>query len=223
MKTSISVVIPAYNEAQRIAECIQAIKPQLLIGDEIIVVDNNSTDQTAQIAQSLGARVIVETQQGISHARNAGFAAAKNQIIARTDADTIVTANWLSTIRDYYANSSDAKSAIITGPVYVREVLPIKLGMHQGIAKRTIGHETLVGGNLAMLQDSWQIISPYLSNSDELAEDVEQAIIAHQHGVKIVFLPKMIVSTSGRRVFSNPIRAFKRWHQKLKNTKKLIK
>ncbi len=102
----ISLVIPAYNEEAFIGVCLEnAIKNSNGQLKEIIVVDNASTDRTAEIASSYpGVRVIHESRQGTSHARQTGAEEAKGEIIAYTDADTRMHAGWVETIRDTFAH-----------------------------------------------------------------------------------------------------------------------
>src|SRR3989304_2760272 len=98
-KFAISVVVPAYNEEQYISSCLAAISNQDFRSSyEIIVVDNSSEDRTAEIARSFGARVLTETRRTAAAARRRGFAEARGDIIATTDADTLVPTNWLSHI-----------------------------------------------------------------------------------------------------------------------------
>jgi glycosyltransferase involved in cell wall biosynthesis len=86
---NISIVIPVYNEAERIAACLESIAAQTVTPLEVIVVDNNSTDATVSIARSFPfVRVITAKCQGVIHARNRGFNAARGEIIGRIDADT---------------------------------------------------------------------------------------------------------------------------------------
>ncbi len=80
----ISVIIPAYNEEKGIAKTIEKIPKEVF---EIIVVDNNSTDKTAEVAKKLGAKVIRETKQGYGYALQKGFKEAKGDIIVTLDAD----------------------------------------------------------------------------------------------------------------------------------------
>jgi len=81
---SISVIIPCYNEEESIAQVIHAIPDGVL---EILVIDNNSTDRTAEIAREAGARVITEVQQGYGPALACGFRSAQGDIIATLDGD----------------------------------------------------------------------------------------------------------------------------------------
>ncbi len=81
---SISVVIPCYNEQNGIREVIGRIPKAV---DEIVVVDNNCTDATAQVARSLGARVVPERTPGYGAAYKAGFKAATGDVIVTLDGD----------------------------------------------------------------------------------------------------------------------------------------
>src|SRR3989344_7794863 len=96
----ISVVIPAFNEEKNIDKLIQSLLNQEEPADEIIVVDNNSTDHTDAIVKNYNVRILHEPKQGITHARNRGFDEAKYEIIARTDADTVLPTDWIRKIKN---------------------------------------------------------------------------------------------------------------------------
>ncbi len=80
----ISVIIPCYNEEKSIGKVIQKIPKSVF---EIIVVDNNSKDKSAEIAKNLGAKVVKETKQGYGAALKKGFKEAKGDIFVTLDAD----------------------------------------------------------------------------------------------------------------------------------------
>ncbi len=86
---SVSVVIPAYNEAARIAVAVESALGQTHPPDEVIVVDDGSTDGTGTVAAALGARVVRKPNGGLSSARNAGIRAARGDWIALLDADDL--------------------------------------------------------------------------------------------------------------------------------------
>jgi glycosyltransferase involved in cell wall biosynthesis len=81
---TISVVIPCYNEEEGLARVIPSL-PKLV--DEIIVVDNNSTDGTGEVARRLGARVVFESRMGYGAAYKAGLAAVNGEITVTMDGD----------------------------------------------------------------------------------------------------------------------------------------
>jgi len=114
----ISVVIPAYNEEQYLGHCLAALARQTYPADrfEVIVVDNGSTDATAEIARRHGARVVVEPHKGVARARQAGFEAARGAVIASTDADTVVPPFWVARIAEHFR--ADPALGAVYGPVY---------------------------------------------------------------------------------------------------------
>lgn len=91
----ISVIVPAWNEAQLLPACLASVqmafsaRPDL--GSELIVVDNNSTDATAEIAQAAGATVVFEARNQIARARNAGAAVATGDWLLFVDADSALS------------------------------------------------------------------------------------------------------------------------------------
>ena len=78
------MIIPCLNEEQGIGKILQAM-PEFV--DEVIVVDNNSTDRTAQVAQDLGAKVIREEVRGYGRSYKRGFAAATGDLMVTLDGD----------------------------------------------------------------------------------------------------------------------------------------
>jgi glycosyltransferase involved in cell wall biosynthesis len=101
MKTNktLSVVIPAYNEEEGIAAVLQQIPKAELntLGYEVevIVVNNNCTDRTEEIARAHGATVIFESKPGYGNAYKAGFANATGDIIVTGDADSTYPMDYI--------------------------------------------------------------------------------------------------------------------------------
>src|SRR2546423_802327 len=81
---SITVIIPFLNEEQGIRRVLKSM-PEFV--DEVIVVDNNSTDRTSEVAASLGAKVIREEVRGYGRSYKRGFAAATGDLIVTLDGD----------------------------------------------------------------------------------------------------------------------------------------
>lgn len=93
-----SIIIPAYNEEDYLANTLIALKEAMLqirLEGEIIVVDNNSNDDTAKIAKEHSVKVIFESINQISRARNAGARTAQGRYLIFVDADTIIPAALL--------------------------------------------------------------------------------------------------------------------------------
>ena len=88
---SVSVVIPCFNAAPFLKECLDSVLNQTRPADEIILVNDGSTDASLEIAESFGAKIKIISQlnQGVSSARNRGILAAKSEWIAIQDADDV--------------------------------------------------------------------------------------------------------------------------------------
>jgi len=97
-KPEISVIVPAWNEAKelpRTLSLLQGALGELGRAAEIVVVDNASTDGTADIARANGALVVPEAERRIARARNAGAATARGRFLIFVDADTHPSAELL--------------------------------------------------------------------------------------------------------------------------------
>jgi len=105
---SLSIVIPALNEEQGIAQTIRSIPVKKLremgFGVEIIVVDNGSIDQTLQVAETSGAKIVRESQKGYGRAYRAGFREVQGEIIATGDADSSYPFYDLPRLLDIFIN-----------------------------------------------------------------------------------------------------------------------
>jgi glycosyltransferase involved in cell wall biosynthesis len=84
---SASVIVCAYNEGRHISRCLQSIIPQLQAEDELVVVDDGSTDGTADLAWSLGVPVIRVPHRGPALARNAGAVVSSKEALVFVDGD----------------------------------------------------------------------------------------------------------------------------------------
>jgi len=113
----ISVVIPTYNEERNIERCLESLKKQTLprYKYEIIVVDGNSKDRTVELAKKYADKVIQQKSEGVGGARNDGVKIAKSELIATTDADTIVPNFWLKRIVNNFTKGGNI--VVVYGPM----------------------------------------------------------------------------------------------------------
>jgi len=98
MNPRISVIIPVYNGAATVADTLTALLAQTGVRDamEVLVIDNNSADNTVEIVRRFPVTLLRETRPGPSMARNTGLAAARGEVIVCLDADTLPTRRWLA-------------------------------------------------------------------------------------------------------------------------------
>ncbi|MDY7089251.1 MAG: glycosyltransferase family A protein [Actinomycetota bacterium] len=106
MSTPLWVIVPAYNEAARIGATLDALAAQTDTDFTLLVVDNNSTDETASIARGFRGPfptyVMIEREKGVGCAVDTGFRhaiAAGAQFLARTDADCLPAPGWVAAAR----------------------------------------------------------------------------------------------------------------------------
>lgn len=101
----VSIIIPTLNEEAYIGLCLAAIRQLSVAGGlltEVIVVDNGSSDNTTQICQDYGARVLLKNEGTISSLRNYGASSANGKLLAFLDADCIVPEDWLRKSLRYF-------------------------------------------------------------------------------------------------------------------------
>ncbi len=207
----VSVVIPAYNEEKYIAFCLNSLARQSVPPDEIIIVDNNCTDKTADIAGKFSnVRIVRENKQGMIFARNKGFNEAKGDIIARCDADTILPPDWIKKIK---ANFEERRIDALTGPLVFYES-PVKglffVKMYLNIMKYLQhGKEILNGPNMIITKKIWNKVKNKVCLDDKkVHEDIDLAIHILQVNGIIYRDNTLVIQESARRITSNPLSFF---------------
>ena len=134
----ISVVIPCYNEEEGIALVIDSLPPSV---DEVVVVDNNSTDRTAEVARERGARVVFEERKGYGAAYKAGLPAVTGEITVTMDGDGTYPVEQIEECIDYLLdNDLDFVSA---------SRFPLKDPKAMNLSNR-IGNWILTAGTLVL-------------------------------------------------------------------------
>lgn len=211
MNPRISIVIPVYNEEAQLAACLRTIARQRLKPYEVIVVDNNSTDRTAQVAQRFRfVKVITAKRQGVVHARDRGFNAARGDIIGRIDADTRLPADWTQQLTRIFANGSiDAVSGSMQyyDVPYRRLFSRIDLLLRRRAARLMRDEVFLQGANMALRKTAWKACKRHLCRRSGLHEDFDLAIHLSQAGRRVVFRQQLVASISARCV-NDDIRDF---------------
>lgn len=204
----VSVIIPVFNEETYISKCLESIFAQSELPDEVIVVDNNCTDKTVEIARKFPTvRVIKEKTQGMTPARNKGFNNAKYDIIARTDADTIVPKNWIREIKKHF--EKDSELVALSGPSRMYGVNALKEKayfrgeiLYFQMFKKIFKTDCLSGPNMAIRKIAWKKIKTEVCLVDTLVhEDIDLAIHAAHFGKVLIDLQDkgLAVNTSFRR------------------------
>lgn len=197
-----SVVIPAFNEEKFIAKTLESVLGQNFKNFELIVVNNNSTDKTAEIAKKFGVILLSEKNQGVAFARQKGFLNAKGEIIASTDADTILPKNWLSKIfkefeKDENLVAFGGSCNFYSGPISAKLASKFLLPFFLFLDKFFSGGWNLMGCNMAIKKEAFSKIGGFNTNL-KLNEDIEISSRLRKIG-KVILDPNFKVKISGRR------------------------
>lgn len=203
----LSVVIPAYNEERYLDACLRAIQAQSVMPDEVIVVDNNSTDKTALIAgQYPFVTVIREKKQGLRFARNAGMDAATGDLIGRIDADTIIGPKWCERALQLFANPAiDAATGACSYYDLPAERTSLRLDqLCRKLAFSLEGKPILYGSNMILRHQTWRHLRTKVCMKGSFFEDCDITIHLYEAGLKAVFDRRLVVGASARRLDDNP-------------------
>lgn len=205
-KFDVSVVIPAYNEEEAIGLCLDSLtKQKTKRSYEVIVVNNNSTDNTAHVAASfkkkLNLRLVIEKKKGRGMARFRGFEEAKAPIIFSTDADSILPPHW---IEDMASALESPDVVAVTTPCVIddtskknREIVKnANRALHE-LYMLINGHSMVYGYSFAVKKPIY-IKAGKINKDLKSLDDIEFGMRVSKYG-KITYLKSLHVTVSNRR------------------------
>ncbi len=206
---TLSIIIPVYNEESHLRNCLDSIAIQSVPPDEVIIVDNNSTDGSVKLAKSYPfVTVVSEKRQGVTFARNKGFSTAKGKIIGRIDAESILTVNWVKHARDLF---DDTEVMAVTGPLWYYD-MPFTtenyIAEHvfkAALYKYDKKFPFLNGNNMAIRRTAWDKVKKEVCNDQDIHEDMDLAVHLSLHNYKVVYDVQLKAGSSARRFDDNPI------------------
>lgn len=210
----ISLIIPAYNEERHLAACLDSIAGQTVPPYEVLIVDNNSTDETVAIARRYPfAKLLNESRQGLVFSRTRGLDAAAGDILVRIDADARLQPEWLQSLQRTLEQHPSA--AAITGrgifydtpwPKFLGQVQVLFFQYLQFPAMR--GH-TLWGANMAVRRDAWLAVRDDCHSRTDIDEDIDLSLQLQKHRLKIFYAPALRAAMSLRRDQTDPLKVAK--------------
>jgi glycosyltransferase involved in cell wall biosynthesis len=213
-KSKVSIVIPVYNEADNLAACLESIAQQTARPLEVIVVDNNSNDATAQIAARYPfVTLLHEPKQGVVHARNRGFNAARGEIIGRIDADSRLAPNWVSEVTNAFRNPA---LACASGTVRYHDmsfrhiVNRIDLTIRRWLAAQLDNEVAMQGANMALRRSVWLEVRGNTCDVSGMHEDFDLGIHIAKGGGRLAFVETMVASVGFRQI-SGSFHGFSRY------------
>ncbi len=193
----ISVVVCAHNAESTLADCLEGCTSLRYPDHEVIVVDDGSSDATAEIASRFDVRLVRTPNQGLSKARNTGIEESTGEIVAFTDADARPDPDWL----DYLARSFEASPhAAIGGPNIappgagpVAEAVANAPGgpVHVLLADDVAEH--IPGCNMAFKRDVLIAIGGFDPRFRVAGDDVDICWRLHASGYTLGFSPAAMV------------------------------
>lgn len=212
---SLSLVIPAYNEAGYVKACLDSVAAQTEMPDEVIVVDNNSTDATARIASRYPfVTLICEKRQGLRFSRNTGLDAARGDILGRIDADTQLGPDWVATARRSFERLG---TQAMTGPCYYHDMpftgVSHKLDtLFRGLIYRE-SEPVLYGSNMLVSREVWYSIRDEVCMDGEFFEDCDMTIHLQEQGYAVTYDKSLVVGVSARRLDDSPVTFYRNMSQ----------
>ncbi|KTS91425.1 glycosyl transferase family 2 [Microbacterium testaceum] len=200
----VSVVIPVRNDGPHLWRCLRALAAQTLAADEIVVVDNGSTDDSADIARATGARVVFCGERGIPAAASTGYDAARGELILRLDADSLPAPTWIASmvqaLADPEVDAVTGGAVFHDGPASRRVLMArVFLGTYNTFAFPALGHTPLWGSNMAFRRAAWEAVRDRVHLDPELHDDLD---LAYHLGVdhRIRYVPGRHMRVSSRTV-----------------------
>lgn len=202
----LSIVIPAFNEARLIEQCLQSIAVSIAanhksgFASEIIVVDNNSTDNTAELARQAGARVVFEPINQIGRARNTGAAHAVGDWLLFLDADSLLSPGLLTDI----VGAIESGKYVGCGSTLRMDGLPwwahLTLRIWTGAS---ILFRWAAGALVVCRRDAFQDVGGFDQNLyalDEIALSKQLKRWGQRRGLRFTILTRHPLETSSRKV-----------------------
>lgn len=217
-KLTLSVVVPVYNEVDQLPHCLDSLLAQSEDILEIIVVDNNSTDGSIELARNYASKytfikIVREKKQGLVPARNRGFLESSGDIIARIDADTRVCTGWAVAIKQYFVTRPAIQAISGETRYYDLPFERITAKLSDLIIRKynrlVAGFESLYGPNMALRSQTAKTLTKSTC-SGSINEDVDLTIHLREKNLLNGYSSSMLAYISGRRLKTSPLN-FYRW------------
>jgi glycosyltransferase involved in cell wall biosynthesis len=210
-----SIVIPVYNEENYLKDCLNSIAKQERMPDQVIVVNNNSTDRSVAIARQFSFVTIVnEPRQGQVFAQANGFDRATGDIIGRIDADSILPSDWVIKVSEIFEKNSEVVA--FTGGPWPYDMAHKRLAVtafrffNDYVTPWAAGHRLLYGTNCAFRAAAWPKVKPLLHMRRDIWEDYDLGFALAKFG-QIVWVPDIKAGCSFRK-FHEPFMFQLRYH-----------
>lgn len=199
----LTIIVPAYNEEEHIEKCLKSLSRQKNKNFELIIVDNNSTDNTIRIAKKYSRNIYIEKERGYHNAVRKGVLKANGDLIAACDADSIYPSNWTQKVYSTFHTNKDIIA--FYGSVKLHDVNKYTRKIYEKIFynfmvyMRYKGVDVCNGPNFVFKKNAYKKVGGYGSRVyDQAGVDIELGMRLKTVG-KMIFVPSIFVWTSLRR------------------------
>ncbi|MFE4464239.1 glycosyltransferase family 2 protein [Oerskovia sp. NPDC056781] len=200
----LTVVIPVKDDARHLERCLEAIARQTRSPHEVVVVDNASTDDSADVARRAGARLVVEPSPGIPAAASTGYDAVASGVIVRCDADTVPPPDWLERVHEAFA--ADPGLTALTGSGRFYDLPGLRARLAQLFYMRCYywgthaasGNVPLWGSNMAIRVDAWREVRHLVHRDDPHVHDDTDLSLQLGSEARVRYDGRLVVGVSGR-------------------------
>src|SRR5258708_8054339 len=219
----ISVLVPAYNEEKLLGSCLESLAVQNPLPDEIVIVDNASTDRTPEIIKEFIAKNpevnvtgVYETKKGAPAAREGGWRAEHGDVIVRTDADETFPVGWMAKV--HAALAANPSVGAIGGAVRFQNAPPVinfiqflfNL-LYPRLVKLSKGFPYLIGGMTICRREVLEKMNGFVNGPENQLEDFYFSEQAHKLGYKLRYMPGIYAIHSLRRYEVGGMAGFLQW------------
>lgn len=217
-RCDISVVVSTYNRADRLPSALDALLAQTGdVGYEVLVIDNNSTDDTRRVVADIARRAegrvryAFEPRQGLSHGRNTGISFSRAPIVAFTDDDVRAAPDWVLQLKRVFAEHPDIDyigglvlpNWLATPPAWLTKAHWAPLALQDyGPQPIVTGRERamcLVGANLAFRTRVFERVGPFSPTLGRIkdgigsTEDHDMQLRLWRAGMRGLYDPRPLV------------------------------
>jgi glycosyltransferase involved in cell wall biosynthesis len=215
MPGEVGLYIPCYNTEKTLGVCIEAVLGQSFRLKEVVVIDDGSTDSTAQVAGQYPVRVI-------SHSFNKGLAAARNtainnihtDYIASVDADCVPEKEWLSNLMVHFADSRIAGVGGMLSETYTNSICDLWRSVHMKQYWERDEKEPpfLFGSNTVFRKKFLDDIGLYNENLRNNYEDVDLCLRLNKASYGFIYEHKAIARHLKRDDLTSLLNTYWKWH-----------
>lgn len=199
----ISFIIPAYNEEKYIGECLKSIIKYAPADAEIIVVNNNSSDRTAEIVKQFPSVILLkEEKPGTNNARQRGLKEARGELVAFIDADCSLSPLWMEKAQSEF--NSNPQIIALSGPFFYTEIkskftqLVIKIFNYCVTLTSYFTGYAVYGGNLVAKRSALLQANGLNTSLTFYGDDTDTGQRLKKIG-RVKFSPRFYICSSARR------------------------